>query len=121
MLRISEQSLLQEVGLRSEQRLRDLLAARGLRGWHHSGDAACEQKRYGNAIVSHGEVVGYAWASDPGPRWPQLLARAVLRLDGSAFDVIVAHMPNGSANGWRSPRRSRRSPRGSLLAIVRVR
>jgi endonuclease/exonuclease/phosphatase family metal-dependent hydrolase len=57
-------------------------------------------KRYANVIASRWSLrpVEPGWARAP---WPQLLTRATVTIDGQEIDVISAHMPNGSGNGWK--------------------
>jgi len=62
------------------------------------GDAT--SKAYGSMIASRSPPQGVKPGWAPAP-WPQLLARATVTVDGREIDVISAHMPNGSANGWK--------------------
>lgn len=59
-----------------------------------------DEKAYGNMIAARGPVHPHAsgWAKAP---WPHLLLRAVVTVGGHDIDVIAAHIPNGSGNGWK--------------------
>jgi endonuclease/exonuclease/phosphatase family metal-dependent hydrolase len=65
------------------------------------GDGEEKPKNYGCAIASRWPIrchdAGWAKAAP----WPQLLGRAEVDVDGVAVDVITAHIPNGSGNGWK--------------------
>jgi endonuclease/exonuclease/phosphatase family metal-dependent hydrolase len=90
--------LLQEVG-------NDVMAALAdeLRLHHFSSCSVMgpsDEKKYGNMIAACGTLraVPSGWAKVP---WPHLLVRATVAIDGREFDVVSAHIPNGSGNGWR--------------------
>lgn len=59
-----------------------------------------DEKAYGNMIAARGSVHPRAsgWANAP---WPHLLLRATVTVGGHEIDVITAHIPNGSGNGWK--------------------
>jgi endonuclease/exonuclease/phosphatase family metal-dependent hydrolase len=94
--------LLQEVALGPlPDLLRDALTGIGLGYFVFSGDPSSAEKRYGNVIASRWPVAltPVGWAS--GAPWPQLLASATVESPFGAVDFFAAHIPNGSANGWR--------------------
>ena len=92
---------LQEVAWRGG--LHDDLARRlAERGWAHaaySGDVGSRDKRYGNLIAARWPVQAAAPSWVEGVPWPQSLLRAQMEHPDGAFDVIAAHIPNGSSNG----------------------
>lgn len=90
--------LLQEVGTHVAEPLVRELKGLGLNVFF-GGLADDKGKPYGNMIASHWPLSGVApgWAKAP---WPQLLTRATVTIDGQDVDVIAAHIPNGSGNGW---------------------
>lgn len=90
--------LLQEVG-------NEVMAALATKlDTHHFSSCAVpgpsDEKKYGNMIAARGtvRVAPSGWATVP---WPHLLTRATVSVDGRDIDVIAAHIPNGSGNGWR--------------------
>jgi len=95
--------MLQEVARQPElvDRFGRGLSSVGLPGFFYSGTMQVERKKYGNIVASRSSLrpEGPGWA--PGVPWHQLLCRATVTLNGTAIDVIAAHMPNGSANGWK--------------------
>lgn len=94
--------LLQEVGLGSlPSRLREGLSAAGLPHFAYTGNPGSNVKRYGCVVASKWPVhlTPVGWAS--GVPWPQLLASAILTTPWGEIDIFVAHIPNGSGNGWR--------------------
>ncbi len=100
--------LLQEVGHAGElpKRLRAGLAALGFSYFHHAapGHGMLPHAEYGSAIASRWRISDHAstWlvpTQGKGLR-SELIARATLHIEGLAVEVISAHMPNGSGNGW---------------------
>lgn len=91
--------VLQEVGNGVAKGLVDRLKEVDLPAFFGGVDVDTE-KRYGNVIASPWSLrpVEPGWAAAP---WPQLLTRATITFDGQEIDVISAHMPNGSGNGWK--------------------
>lgn len=91
--------LLQEVGNEVARHLLPELEACGFVAFFGGVEGATE-KKYGNVIASRAPLrpVQVGWAKAP---WPQLLTRASVAVDGREIDVISAHMPNGSGNGWK--------------------
>jgi len=91
--------LLQEVGNEVARHLLPELEACGFAAFFGGVEGAAE-KKYGNVIASRTPLrpVQVGWAKAP---WPQLLTRASVTVDGREIDVISAHMPNGSGNGWK--------------------
>ncbi len=81
----------------------DLTQRLAARGWAHaaySGDVGSSDKHYGNLIAARWQVAAAApsWVEDVP--WPQSLLRAQVSHPDGTFDVIAAHIPNGSGNGW---------------------
>lgn len=93
---------LQEISARFDlwKTLKEGLRQRGYKS-AFSGLSGAKEKRYGNVIASKFPVKldRSRWA--PGVPWRQLLARAVVDVPGGQVDVITAHIPNGSGNGWK--------------------
>jgi len=99
---IGDLLLLQEIGLGSlPNHLREGLSSAGLPHFVYSGDLGSNGKRYGCVVASKWPVqlTPIGWA--PGVPWPQLLASAIVTSPWGEVDVFVAHIPNGSGNGWR--------------------
>ena len=94
--------LLQEVGHPGSlpSRLQEGLGNASLPYFAYSGEAGSNEKRYGCVVASKWPVkrIPTGWA--PGVRWPQLLASVVLVTPWGEWDIFVAHIPNGSGNGW---------------------
>jgi endonuclease/exonuclease/phosphatase family metal-dependent hydrolase len=93
--------MLQEVSTRFElpERLLERLEAHGYPKVIFSGDMEAEKKRYGNIIASR-----YALTRADNRMsvpWPQLVAHGRLAVLDKEVDVVTAHVPNGSGNGWR--------------------
>jgi endonuclease/exonuclease/phosphatase family metal-dependent hydrolase len=91
--------LLQEVGDGAVHLFLEGLQKHGLRVFW-GGCVAREGKPYGNIIASPWPLQGVAsdWSGAP---WPQLLTRATVAVEQRDVDVLTAHIPNGSGNGWR--------------------
>lgn len=58
-------------------------------------------------VPKHGALVASRWPLTPDIGWtagacyPSLFARAVIETPIGPVDVVTAHIPNGSSNGWR--------------------
>lgn len=89
--------LLQEVGADFAEDLVADLARHGLSA-HFGGSS--DDKKYGNIIAARGALRPAALHWNRAP-YPHLLTRATVTIDGREIDVISAHVPNGSGNGWR--------------------
>ena len=95
--------MLQEIGRKPTvvQRFNDGLAGIGLDNFFCSADLTSERKKYGCIIASKWPLTPHEPGWAPGVPWHQLLARATVQVDGTDIDVITAHIPNGSGNGWK--------------------
>jgi endonuclease/exonuclease/phosphatase family metal-dependent hydrolase len=94
--------LLQEVAAgETAVQLGATLATIGLPHFHHASTPESPRKQYGCAIASRWPLTPSPpdWA--PNAPFPQLLARATVHRPAQAVDVVSAHAPNGSRNGWR--------------------
>lgn len=88
------------VGIAAD-RLQDELAEHGLGSFEFSGRLGAKAKPYGNLIATRHEIVRKTKRWPKPVPWPQLLAGATIRVDGHDVEVVRAHIPNGSANGWK--------------------
>ncbi len=92
--------MLQEVGDGVVEALQRALVAVGFTAF-----AAPSERLPGKPYAS---VIAARWPLAPvdprwavGAPWPQLLARATMTVGDRSIEVVSAHMPNGSGNGWR--------------------
>lgn len=96
---------LQEVKPEMHSRLRDRLGAAGLLHFHDGLDGAPAgphgQKIYTCVIASRWPLVPADAAWRERAPFPELLARAIVETPDGRVDVLTAHIPNGSFNGWR--------------------
>lgn len=72
-------------------------------GWPHAcygGVPGSPDKRYGNLIASRFPVQADASNWAPGVPWRQSLLKARVDTHDGPIDVVGAHIPNGSGNGW---------------------
>ena len=92
--------LLQEVawnkGLHEDLRTR--LSNEGLPHFAYSGRVGSAEKRYGNVIASRFPLEELPITEQPP--WAQSLLAAVVDSPLGEIEVVCAHIPNGSANGW---------------------
>lgn len=92
---------LQEVTLGQADRFRERLAEIGLPYGFYAGRTAATEKRYGNFIASRWRLEPIAGDKCQAPfPWQQLVARAVIDVNGTLVSVITVHVPNAAANGW---------------------
>lgn len=93
---------LQEVPWRGDTHV-DILQRLADAGWPHamySGVPGSADKRYGNVLASRWpRAADTPWS--PAPPWPQSLLGAMVETPAGKVRVVVAHIPNGSGNGWR--------------------
>lgn len=97
---------LQEVKSDLGQQMADQLASLGLEHVYAS-NAAAPSGRFGRKIYHC--VIASRWpvSKYPDDKWrgnapfPKLLARATVGTPDGNLDVFTAHIPNGSANGWK--------------------
>jgi len=90
---------LQEVHRGTAAKLQAKLAGIGLTHAHYSGTDGARCK--------HGELIASRYPlKKPRSRWtakvryPELMGHVVLKHPDAEIDVITAHIPNGSGNGW---------------------
>jgi endonuclease/exonuclease/phosphatase family metal-dependent hydrolase len=92
---------LQEISIRHATAFQERLAELGLQYSFYSGRADSTEKRYGNLISSRWPIESTDFSSlKTALPWPQLVAQVVIRINGSPINIITAHIPNGSGNGW---------------------
>lgn len=95
--------LLQEIACQWDdvQAMADGLKGIGLGHTHYSGGASLPGKKYGNVIASRWPITTGDLRHAKRAPWIQLLARASVAAPEGRVDVLNAHIPNGSGNGWK--------------------
>lgn len=72
----------------------------GMKYVYYSGNESSQEKKYGNLIAAHWPIIEHPLQPNSLLKWPQLLAHVTVNSPFGSFELINAHVPNGSSNGW---------------------